>query len=170
MKKIVLILISFLATFNTNVFCDALKTPRAAGDVLIYEDTLITQTIDGSGNFEIYSKYCDEMVRVQRTITKRAEKLADTDNGLKYGFPLRVGLEWDKFDNSRTDHMYCYYVEKIEDITVPAGTFKNCFKIVYETCPDDEAEWYCPGVGIVKYEYHHHGTITNERHELKEIR
>jgi len=41
------------------------------------------------------------------------------------------------------------YVEKIEDVAVPAGTFKKCFKIVYRGIPDETAVWYCPGTGVV---------------------
>lgn len=109
-------------------------------------------------------------LKVGRARWENAEKVVSKDNGLRYGFPLKVGMEWDnECDFKRNDHMYCKYVEKIEDITVPAGTFKNCFKIVHKTCPDEEAEWYYPGVGIVKYEYHHHGTITDETYELKKI-
>jgi hypothetical protein len=63
--------------------------------------------------------------------------------------------------------MYFSYVEKIEDVTVPAGTFKNCFKIVFRTLPDDTTEWFFPSMGIVRVEYHHHGTIDNWIIELK---
>lgn len=87
---------------------------------------------------------------------------------LIYVFPLQEASKWGaSSDLNRKDRMYFYYVEGIEDITVPAGTFKNCFKIVYNSLPDEIAEWFCPNVGIVRMEYHHHGTILNHISELK---
>ena len=94
---------------------------------------------------------------------KYCKKLKETIGN----FPYKVGKTTGDFD--RGDHMYCHYVEKIEDVIVPAGTFKNCFKVVESTCPDDETEWYCPGVGVVKTMYNHNGTITNVTGELKKI-
>lgn len=87
----------------------------------------------------------------------------------EYIFPLQVGLKWgDPESLNREDNMYVFYVEKIEDVTVPAGTFKNCFKIAHYTLPDKTIQWFCPDVGIVRLEYRHHGTIDNLVSELKE--
>ncbi|PIU42449.1 MAG: hypothetical protein COS99_00160 [Candidatus Omnitrophica bacterium CG07_land_8_20_14_0_80_42_15] len=120
---------------------------------------------------EIHNDYINEKVKIGKTRWDRTEKVSSKEDGLLYGFPLRVGLKWgqDPAMPKRNDNMYCYYVERMENVTVPAGTFKSCFKIIYDTCPDTNTEWYCPGVGIVKSEYHHHGTITNELVELAKI-
>ena len=87
----------------------------------------------------------------------------------EYIFPLQVGSKWgDSESLERKDKMYFSYVESLEDITAPAGTFKNCFKIIYSTLPDETIQWFCPKVGIVRFEYRHHGTIDNLVSELKE--
>jgi len=136
---------------------------------LVYQDQLEIQDINGE--HEVYSRYIKEKVRVNRIISQRIEEISESDlKGLRYGFPLNVGMKWDEeCDFERSDNMYCKYVEKIEDVTVPAGTFRNCFKIVYRTCPDEETIWYYPGIGVIKYLYYHHGTITNEKSELVKI-
>jgi len=88
----------------------------------------------------------------------------------EYIFPLQVGSKWgDPESLERKDKMYFPYVESLEDITAPAGTFKDCFKIIHHTLPDETAQWFCPNVGIVRLEYRHHGTIDNLISELKEI-
>jgi hypothetical protein len=88
---------------------------------------------------------------------------------LEYVSSLQVGSKWgDPNDLKRKDKMYFRYVEKTEDITVPAGTFKDCFKIIYNTLPDETIQWFYPNVGIVRLEYRHHGTIINWISELKE--
>jgi hypothetical protein len=139
-----------------------------AGDTLVYRAQSEVQ--DENGDAEIYSEHIKEKVKVKRTTIKKTEKVLAEDKGLKYGFPLKVGLKWgcDRVE-PRNDNMYCYYVEKTEDVIVPAGTFKDCFKVVFDTLPDTDTEWYCSGVGVVKTEYHHHGTIINEISELEKI-
>ena len=88
----------------------------------------------------------------------------------EYIFPLQVGSKWgDPESLNRKDKMYFYYVERLEDVTVPAGTFKECFKIIHYTLPDETIQWFCPNVGVVRLEYRHHGTIHNLISELKEI-
>ena len=87
----------------------------------------------------------------------------------EYIFPLQIGSKWgDPESLNRKDKMYFFYVEKLEDIIVSAGTFKNCFKIIHSTLPDETIQWVCPNVGIVRLEYRHHGTIDNLFSELKE--
>lgn len=138
---------------------------------LVYDFEVAHKPIKGYIEFyETYSKSVNKKVKVGKRTTFHKEKLLSKEEGLRYGFPLKVGMKWGEDPECpRDDNMYCWYVEKMEDVTVPAATFKNCFKIVYYTCPDDSAEWYYPGVGIVKYEYRHHGTITNETRELIKI-
>jgi len=178
---LVVLTATFLFCINISAFSIS-QFPLNKGDMLIYQEELVDQglvydfevehkPIKGYIEFyEIYNKYANEKVRVGKRKTFHKEKLLLKEEGLRYGFPLKVGLKWDEAsDFKRDDNMYCWYVEKIEDVTVQAGTFKDCFKIVYDTCPDTTTEWYCPGVGIVKYEYRHHGTITNITTELIKV-
>jgi hypothetical protein len=63
-------------------------------------------------------------------------------------FPLNSGSTWKEDDN--TDAI----IESInEEITVPAGTFKNCIKVksIFEKFIKIESiYWYAPGVGLIK--------------------
>lgn len=45
---------------------------------------------------------------------------------------------------------------------LPAGHFEGCYIISMLTNPDDAHRWFCPGTGVVMYEYHHHGTRHDE--------
>ena len=181
-QLVVLVVLAVIFIFSINISAfSTTQLPLNKGDMLVYQEELVDQGLvyDFEVNhkpikgyiefYEIYNKYANEKVRVGKRKTFHKEKLLLKEEGLRYGFPLKVGLKWDESDLKRGDNMYCWYVEKIENVTVPAGIFKDCFKIVFDTCPDTETEWYCPGVGIVKYEYRHHGTITNETKELVKI-
>ena len=166
--------ISLLAVFILmagSMYADsATQGPVKRGDILIFERTY--DVYDEKGKIEVYNGDTNEKDRIKRTVTEKRVKVKKLDNGLKYGFPLKVGLQWDcnrEGKRSKDDHSYCFYVESQEDVVVPAGVFENCFKIVYSTAPETTKEWYCPGIGVVKSEYIHHGTLTNEIVVLKKI-
>lgn len=81
---------------------------------------------------------------------------------VRYRFPLFLGARWgDRKQLERADLSYFYSAEKEEAVEVPAGKFPSCFWIIYRTRPDHTIEWFYPGVGVVKREYHHHSTILN---------
>ena len=138
------------------------------GDILLYETVLEEE--DPSSSFKVFNRELNRRVGTKTTVSETTEIIKNKDIGMKYGFPLSVGFSWGGDpEDFRTDTMYSYFVEKIEDVKVPAGTFKDCFKIVYATVPDVTTEWYCPGVGVIKKEYKHHGTVTNETVKLMKI-
>lgn len=147
------------------------RYPVRKGDVLVFERTYEEQ--DDKENIVVYNAEGNEPVRIKRTVTLKNVKIKKVDNGMKYGFPLKVGLQWDcdrEGKRSPDDHSYCSYVEKSHEVVaVPAGVFEGCFKIVYATAPDTQTDWYCPGIGVVKSEYVHHGTLINETVVLKRI-
>lgn len=87
--------------------------------------------------------------------------LADSTE-IRYRFPLFIGARWgDPAHLERIDLSYFYSLEKQEDVEVAAGKFPECYWIIYRTRPDHTIEWFYPGVGVVKREYHHHGTVLN---------
>jgi hypothetical protein len=139
------------------------------GDMLIYR--IVSEIQDEDGEIEIFNHYSNENVKIKRIVTEESEIVVEKEIGMKYGFPLEVGLSWgqDAEDAPREDNAYKYFVEKREDVEVPVGMFRDCFKIVYITGPDTTEEWYYPGVGIIKRTYHHHGAILNETVELERI-
>ncbi|MBU1147120.1 MAG: hypothetical protein KKD11_02110 [Candidatus Omnitrophica bacterium] len=165
--------LSILFTLIAGVSCPAWCLPDSAcfrdGNTLVYNEVREDQDMDMDGKLvRIYSPYLNEPVYVKRLTRQIAERIPMQEEEKEFNRSLEVGMKWGQ-DAWRTDNMYCYYVEKKEDITVPAGIFKDCFKIVYMTCPDDSAWWYHPGLGVVKYKYRHHGTITNVTRELEKI-
>lgn len=139
------------------------------GDELVYRSVLEEE--DPDGDLVLFNTSIGENVRAKRVVTEKTETVKEKDSGMKYGFPLEVGTSWggDAGDVSREDMAYKYFVEKQEDVIVPAGKFKDCFKIVYVTGPDTIEEWYYPGVGIVKKTYRHNGPILHETVELMNI-
>ncbi len=67
-----------------------------------------------------------------------------------------VGTSWTNLnDNGQFTRVVT--VDAIENVTVPAGTFTNCYKFhktVLNASPGETAEWYewiCPGFGMVKW-------------------
>jgi hypothetical protein len=84
-----------------------------------------------------------------------------------YVFPLRVGASWGSVSVvPQANHGYEWYVEGQEDVDVPAGHFADCYRLVFLTSPDDTTRWFCPGVGLARLRYRHHGSVHNEDWEL----
>lgn len=79
-----------------------------------------------------------------------------------YVFPLRVGASWGTIATPLPDHWYEWYVEGQEQVDVPAGHFADCYRLVYWTNPGDATLWSCPGVGLARLRYRHHGSVHNE--------
>lgn len=83
--------------------------------------------------------------------------------------PLEVGRLWPAFPGlpPREDTDYQWLVESQVDVDLPAGEFKNCYRILLNTLPDTLVRWVCPGTGLVAEQYHHHGAINDYRYELQ---
>jgi hypothetical protein len=78
-------------------------------------------------------------------------------------WPLKVGEEW----NRPQDYTFpVWFIEAQESVEVPAGRFEDCIKTVIYTNPDHAFQWFCPRAGLVRYEYHHHGSVHDEIWEL----
>jgi len=59
---------------------------------------------------------------------------------------LYVGLNY-----TDTCNEFSCTVSKIENVTVPAGTFNNCYQVdCYDGTDLWDTTWYCSGVGMVK--------------------
>jgi hypothetical protein len=82
-------------------------------------------------------------------------------------WPLKDGKSWgDPAMTSRGDGMYVWLIVAVETVNVPAGAFQKCFKAAMYTNPDTTFEWFCPGKGLARYEYHHHGSVDDEVWQL----
>lgn len=81
-------------------------------------------------------------------------------------FPLRDGQRWGAADMlARTDGLYISRVERPERLRLPAGEHA-AFPVHFRTLPDQVTSWYAPGLGLVRWEYRHHGLDTEESWEL----
>ena len=176
------VILIFLFCVRDVSFAESKNRYYYSKDCMVYQDQIETQ--DENGNIEVENPYLENIkVKIKRINALRTSRRFFTEKGepisLEFGnpeikipedaLPLKVGAKWGEPEMlKREDNMYCFYVEKMEDVTVLAGTFKDCYKIVYRTLPDDTRWWFCPNMGIVKIESHHHGTITNWLSELKE--
>lgn len=100
-------------------------------------------------------------------LTARPAAPISPDDGPEYALPFRVGAFWDNDPGvKRDDAMYRWNVIARGSITVLAGRFSGCFETTYQTLPDDEERWICPGVGLVEQNYDHHGTVNQVAIEL----
>jgi hypothetical protein len=89
--------------------------------------------------------------------------------------PLKPGAKFcDAAGMARDDGMYCWVVSSVDQISLndvkglPPGT-REAYEIRYATNPDDTTYKFVSGVGIVSYEYHHHGSIADTELKLVEF-
>jgi hypothetical protein len=87
----------------------------------------------------------------------------------EFVYPLQEGAVWQAFPGRPVDEddpAYQWFVDSQVDVDVPAGTFRDCYRVRLSTLPDTLIRWLCPGVGIAATEYTHHGALLNYRAEL----
>jgi hypothetical protein len=91
-----------------------------------------------------------------------------------FQWPLRQGAKFCGDEaKKRDDSMYCWIVEQtaakklssIKGLSVNDG---NVFQLQYRTLPDDTTMELIPGVGVLSYQYHHHGTVADTELQLVE--
>ena len=97
------------------------------------------------------------------------------DDDLWFQLPLAERKKFCGEDGAnRDDGMYCWAV----DTSAPAalGSIKGlsaksatAYPLAYRTNPDDTEIELVPGVGIISYEYHHHGTVADTDMKLVEF-
>lgn len=90
-----------------------------------------------------------------------------SDDNLLFRWPLEKGMKFGDPDSvKRDDDHYCWVVadRKKKDL----GTIKglpsqeaDVFLLRYITNPDDTSIELAKGVGVLRYEYHHHGTVAD---------
>ena len=139
---------------------------HCAGDDFISGDLDTWYVLDDSRLFQLCSRdeasaVATEMVRGQTQATPSVLP--------EYVAPFEVGKLWPAFPDTapREDTCYQWHVESKVDVRVPAGEFKDCYRLLLCTLPDTVIRWVCPGVGLVAVEYHHHGSIEEYRAELE---
>jgi len=71
---------------------------------------------------------------------------------------------------ARDDNMYCWVVSSVDRISLLKvkglePKEYQVYEVSFRTNPDDTVLQLLPGVGLISYQYHHHGSIADT--ELK---
>jgi hypothetical protein len=79
--------------------------------------------------------------------------------------PLTVGRKTGQVP-SRDDTWYCWCVEQVEARAPRIRGFRShrslkTYRLAYRTCPDHQILEVVPGLGIIRFVYNHHGTVSS---------
>lgn len=102
------------------------------------------------------------------------DKLLAEDN-LLFRWPLKQGMKFGDGESvRRADGLYCWVVasqqtKKPGEIKGVASRPAEISVLRYTTNPDDTEMELSPGIGILSYQYHHHGTVADTSLTLVEF-
>jgi hypothetical protein len=102
------------------------------------------------------------------------DKLLAEDN-LLFRWPLKQGMKFGDGESLRRDDAhYCWVVasqetKKLGDIKGLPPRSAEVSVLQYITNPDDTKMEVSPGIGILSYQYHHHGTVAETSLTLVEF-
>lgn len=104
-----------------------------------WDDTLMTDTID--------TTYIEETEDYMLIYNNKA----DTDPDTSLMLPIEVANTWTVYSDS-ADTMTAYVVAKAI-VTVPAGSYDDCWQIEYTFGGGVNTDWFAPDFGIVRHKY-----------------
>ena len=102
------------------------------------------------------------------------DKFLSQDN-LLFSWPLKKGMKFgDPESVRRPDDRYCWVVatqqkKVLKEIKGILPKPVEVFLLQFVTGPDDEQMEIAPGIGILSYQYHHHGTVAETSLALVEF-
>ena len=102
------------------------------------------------------------------------DKFLAEDN-LLFRWPLKKGMKFGDAESIRRDDAhYCWVVatqetKKLDEIKGLHSRSAEVFELQYITNPDDTKMEISPGIGILSYQYHHHGTVAETSLTLVEF-
>jgi hypothetical protein len=102
------------------------------------------------------------------------DKFLVVDN-LFFEWPLKQDAKFcDDEAKKRDDGMYCWVVgqsrkKKLEAVAGATSDEQSVFQMQYRTLPDDTTVELVPGLGLLSYQYHHHGTVADTELQLVEF-
>jgi hypothetical protein len=114
-----------------------------------------------------------DYAKLEKDATSLDKFLAE-DN-LLFRWPLKQGMKFgDPESLRRGDALYCWVVasqesRRLADIKGLATRSAEVSVLRYVTNPDDTEMDISPGVGILSYRYHHHGTVAGTSLTLAEF-
>lgn len=97
------------------------------------------------------------------------------DDNYFFQWPLHQGAKFcDDEAKKREDGMYCWTVaesatKKLDSVKGAPGIDQSVFQLQYRTLPDDTTIELVPGLGLLSYQYHHHGTVADTELKLVEF-
>ena len=104
-----------------------------------------------------------------------AGRRVPVDADLILRLPLRVGDLYGRDPGARNDTFYAWSVESAD--RTPAALRRlvpdaadSIYSIAYRSLPDATQVGFLPGVGVVRYVYHHNGTIADTDAQLEAFR
>lgn len=124
--------------------------------------------VESGNKFYLIAKERSEDVlrRLDRPDASLSDLLLDDD--LLFGWPLTTHQKFcDAESRARSDDMYCWLVESVLRSSTSRGQTE--YTLVYRTNPDHALFTFVPNIGIVAYEYHHHGTVADTTLKLTEF-
>lgn len=128
-------------------------------------DSFLWYVIDEDRLYNACSKEAANKIAAQIVHKVNAIDLPIPD----YIAPLKLGTKWSEFNQDDANNLgttYVWYVESIVPVTVPAGKYDNCYRILLYTNPDTTIKYICPNVGLVSFLYSHNGSVNDYSVEL----
>ena len=114
-----------------------------------------------------------DYAKLEKNTASLANFLAE-DN-MFFRWPLKKGMKFgDPEQFGREDNEYCWFVheEQIRDLGNIKGLTPRrgeVFVLRFVTNPDDTEIEVSPGIGILSYQYHHHGSVADTSLTLVEF-
>jgi len=90
-------------------------------------------------------------------------------------WPMKTGAKFcDTENRKREDSMYCWFVagqekRKLDTVKGAPVEEQDVYQLRYMTNPDDTSMEWVAGVGLVRYQYHHHGSVADTELQLVEF-
>lgn len=119
----------------------------------------------------IYQIACEDEAGARLMAKRIAADGVAPETEVWLDLPLAQDKRW-AFDRERADLWYCWRVEEegLEAFAVKgaAGPEKRrTWKVVYRSAPDHQIYTIADGIGLVGYEFGHHGTVAGAKVTLK---
>jgi hypothetical protein len=97
------------------------------------------------------------------------------DENFFFQWPAHTGAKFcDDEAKKREDGLYCWVVKdtstrKLEGVAGVSPADQSLVKMEYRTLPDDTTVELVPGIGLLSYTYHHHGSTADTELQLSEF-
>ncbi len=157
--------------------CRAAVVKNFVKDLAWYEPNQAAQyTVIARRGSNVYIMSADSLADARSLLGDllvRPDRHLTIDNWF-LSLPLAKGRRW-PVDTSRDDNLYCWSVEDAWEAPVLAGDTSPSempahFVVAYRTLSDHQTFEIVPGVGITRYVFGHHGTVSSADVHLVEVR